>query len=161
MVNYKIRIFCTSKEDLTFEHPKNERPISNIRPCKNTDIKIHPELKPKNIDYVDAITILYRTISQKIPTKLKIRYYFELSTHASLEYECNRKITELEFQEFIDKMRSCGYYSENNNEIQFINVENGKIIYNYDFNLNNPKDFVQRKRNKENKSTYSRQQLSM
>ena len=81
---------------------------------------IHNNLQPDNIDYIDAIIILY------------ITYYSEFFTNKSLEFLCNKEISEYQFKEFIQKMKEIGFSSKKG-IIQFIDHK-GNIMYNYEFN---------------------------
>lgn len=117
-IMYKIRIMCTDLNELAFNGKKiNQKSYNNI----------HNKLQPDNIDYIDTIIILY------------IKYYSELFTNKSLEFLCNKEISEYQFKEFIQKMKEIGFSSNKKGSIQFIDIhDKGNIIYNYDFNSCNP-----------------------
>ena len=140
---YKIRIRCTDPKELAFNGKKITKKSYN---------NIHNRLQPNNIDYIDAIIILYIT-------SYSIRYprrYPEFFTDKSLEFLCNTKITEDQFKVFILKMKEIGFASDQKCSIQFID-NNGKIMYNYDFNLCKPKPIKVNPRNKN--KLYSQQYL--
>ena len=67
---------------------------------------IHNNLQPDNIDYIDAIIILY------------ITYYSEFFTNKSLEFLCNKEISEYQFEELIQKMIEIGFSSNKKGIIQ-------------------------------------------
>ena len=115
-IMYKIRIMCTDPNELAFNGKKIKQKSYN---------NIHNKLQPDNIDYIDAIIILY------------ITYYPEFFTNKSLEFLCNKEISEYQFKEFIQKMKEIGFSSKKKSSIQFIDNE-GNSIYNYDFNSCKP-----------------------
>ena len=52
----------------------------------------------------------------------------------TIEFYCNREITETEFKDFIYKIRRLGFVSKKKHpKIQFITMD-GDIIYNYNYN---------------------------
>jgi len=115
-IMYKIRIMCTHPNELSFDGKKIKKKSYN---------NIHNKLQPDNIDYIDAIIILY------------ITYYPEFFTNKSLEFLCNKEISEYQFKEFIQKMKEIGFSSNKKGSIiQFIHEK--RIIYNYDFNSCKP-----------------------
>ena len=139
---YKIRISCTSDNELAF----NNKPIN-----KKSYKEIHDKLQPNNIDYIDSVIILHKKTKKK--TKI-----FKLKT---LEFLCNKEIGEYQFEELIQKMIKIGFYSKDNRPIQFIYIDNvftTKYKYTYDFNSCKPTEVEPRKKNK-NQSNYSQQYL--
>ena len=137
---YKIRISCTSDNELAF----NNKPIN-----KKSYKEIHDKLQPNNIDYIDSVIILHKKTKKK--TKI-----FKLKT---LEFLCNKEIGEYQFEELIQKMIKIGFYSKDNRPIQFIYIDNVFTTkYTYDFNSCKPTEVEPRKKNK-NQSNYSQQYL--
>ena len=108
---YKIRISCTNENELSFNYNKINRETYN---------EINIKLSPYNINYINAIIILYKTNSNNFTTK-------------TLEFKCIEKINENQFIKFIQKMKDIGFYSEKSCPIQFVDYT-GNIIFNYDFN---------------------------
>jgi hypothetical protein len=137
---YKIRINCTSEEQLSFDDNKITKYIYD---------RIHIVLQPDNIDYINDIIILHKN---NVDFTLK-----------SLEFICKININEEQFIKFIEHMKNIGFYSDSNSNIQFIdNI--GNIIFNYKFNSIEKKSPIQNKLNKsnkhkKNKSNYSQQYL--
>jgi len=141
MNEYKIRIYCTHKTQLSFKG----KPIN-----KKTYKTIHAEFEPDLINYIDKINILY-TDCLKYSTYYRKYVWF---TYKSLEMLCNREICEYEFECIIKRMHSCGFISDSDTdsdsdtEIQFVKLKKTKIqfvklkktkdekdivIYNYNF----------------------------
>jgi hypothetical protein len=119
MSNYKIRINCTSQKDLTI----NNRKISRIS-YNNL------ENKPDNIDYITKIAILYE---DNFHSKSDVNFI-----NKTLEFYCNRVILEEEFKDFINNLKMNGFSSKKKEpKIQLIDNE-GKIIFNYNYNSGEP-----------------------
>jgi hypothetical protein len=112
---YKIRINCTTQKDLTINNKKiNTKTFANFIS------------KPDIDDYISKIAILYE---DNFHMKDDISFI-----HKTLEFYCIREISELEFKEFIGKMKRLGFVSnKKQSKIQFINND-GNIIYNYNYN---------------------------
>ena len=142
-IMYKIRINCTSLDQLAF----NNNPIN-----KKSYKEIHDKLQPNNIDYIDSVIILHKKTNKKTKKNNKI---FTLKT---LEFLCNKEISEYQFEELIQKMIEIGFYSKANRAIQFIDNNVFTTKYNYDFNSCKPTEIEPRKKNK-NQSNYSQQYL--
>jgi len=93
MTYYKIRINCTSQKDLTINNKKiNCISYNNL------------ENKPDNIDYISKISILYE---DNFHSKSDVNYI-----NKTLEFYCNRKISEIEFKEFINNLKNTGFNSK-------------------------------------------------
>jgi hypothetical protein len=119
MSYYKIRLNCTSQKDLTI----NENKISRIS-YNNL------ETKPDNMDYITKIAILYE---DNFHSKNETNYI-----NKTIEFYCDRLITEIEFINFINNLKKIGFVSKRKEpKIQLIDNE-GKIYYNYNYNLVSP-----------------------
>lgn len=119
MSNYKIRINCTSQKDLTVNNKKISRISYN-----------NLETKPDNIDYITKIAILYE---DNFHSKSDVNYI-----NKTLEFYCNRLISEDEFKDFINNLKTNGFCSRKQEpKIQLIDNE-GKIIFNYNYNSVEP-----------------------
>jgi len=111
MNNYKIKILCTSKDELCY----NNKKIS----IKNYNKLKLEELINKNNIY--KLLILYKKNKQNFTTK-------------TLEFLCNEEMTEDNFQTFIKDMIDIGFSSKYNTVIQFIdNNKPNEPIYTYKF----------------------------
>ena len=110
---YKIRINCTTQQDLTINNKKINQ--KNFIISKN-DID----------EYITKIAILYE---DNFHMKDDISFI-----NKTIEFYCNREINENEFKDFIIKLRKLGFVSNKKQpKIQFIN-NYGNIIYNYNYN---------------------------
>lgn len=114
----KIRISCTTQEELQINNKKIN--------LKNYSTYINNKFE--NFDYIIKIFLLqkYKFINNKTSYIKK-----------SLEFICNKDITE-EFQNFIDYLKHLGFATKKeNHKIQYIDNE-GKVLFNYNYNLNKP-----------------------
>jgi len=102
-IMYKIRINCTNPDQLAF----NNNPIN-----KKSYKEIHDKLQPNNIDYIDSVIILHK----------KTKKNNKIFTLKTLEFLCNKEISEYQFEELIQKMIEIGFYSKDNRPIQFIYI---------------------------------------
>lgn len=134
---YKIKIVCTSINDLSFNGYRINRSIY--------DNMIY-HLYPNEEDFINKIIILY---------KYSKRHNVENFVDKSLEIICNTKLTENKFIEYIEKMHDCGFQSYNNAIVEFINMENYETIYKYSFNLMEPVRIKPRNGKYKNNSSYS------
>ena len=132
---YKIKIYCTSRKELTL----NNRLIST---CNSLYLKRY--IQPYYYTYINEICILYKTINSTI-------------TIISLEIFCNRLISNSEFVNFIYDMYWHGFRSHGN-KIEFINAQTNKIIYRYDF-VNIVKLPINDYQPRKNNSDYSRYRI--
>jgi hypothetical protein len=117
MYNYKIKIECTTKDDLCYKKNK----ISN----KNYNRPNFEELI-NNTDYIETALILH----------IKKYYIKKKFTTKSLEFMCKREISEDEFQTFIKNMKEIGFESNKDNTIHLIKINDNKpskqiFIYNF------------------------------
>ena len=144
MSSYKIKIGCTSKDDLSFDNKSITKYNFN---------KIHSLLQPNTIDYLDSIIILHKII---------IRRDNNIFTTKTLEFCVNRELNNLEFLEFIDKLKNCGFKSTEKRKgktvIQLIHIKTNIVSLNCDFNSFIFYEIEKRQRAKNN-STYIVQQL--
>ena len=137
MNNYKIKISCTSKDDLCY----NNKKIS----VKNYN-KLNLEQLINDTDYIEKTLILYKKHNNK------------LITTKSLEFlcKCDNEISDIDFQTFIEKMINIGFSSNNNTTIHLIKINNNKLsepIYIYTFQ-SITKKIIKKTENKPNNSTY-------
>ena len=107
---YKIRITCTSKDELSFNNKRVSK--DNFRQLK--DIKF-PE-------YIYRANIVTRNI---IGIKL---------TTKALEFICNRQVEEDEFKLFITFLKQIGFATKQDNKISYIKVDHNEYIYEYKIN---------------------------
>ena len=115
MTLYKIRINCTTQKDLTINNKKiNQKTFNNF--IAKTDIN----------NYIKKIAILYE---DNFHMKDDISFI-----NKTLEFYCDREITEIEFKEFLSKLKLLGFVSKKKHpKIQLIDND-GNIIYNYNYN---------------------------
>ena len=138
MYNYKIKIACTSEDELCYNNKKISKKNYN---------KINFEDLMNKTDYIETALILYKN--------------FENFTTKSLEFMCKREISELEFKEFIVSMKKIGFESKNKNTIKLIKINKNKLnelilTYNFQLETKEPnKEYIFKK----NKSSYSTQFL--
>jgi hypothetical protein len=114
----KIKIYCTTQEELQ---------INN----KKINLKNYNKLneKPDKFEFVSKIFLLqkYKFINNKTTYIRK-----------SLEFICNRDITEEEFIMFIENLKKIGFTTKKDElKIRYIDNE-GKIVFNYNFTTNKP-----------------------
>lgn len=125
MTLYKIRINCTTQKDLTINNKKiNQKTFNNF--IAKTDIN----------NYIKKIAILYE---DNFHMKDDISFI-----NKTLEFYCDREITEIEFKEFVSKLKLLGFVSKKKHpKIQLIDND-GNIIYNYNYNteLSYPKKSI-------------------
>lgn len=142
-LNFKCRITCTSIEQLNF----NGELIDEN--CINQHTHIISDLQPENIDYIDQIQIVTKTIQTD-------KRYFTTKT---LEIIIKRQLERHEFVELIRRMKLIGFRSTNANTdvnttkrkrnctrkpkpkyIQFIDtsITPMKILYNYNYITDKP-----------------------
>ena len=125
MTLYKIRINCTTQKDLTINNKKiNQKTFNNF--IAQTDIN----------NYIKKIAILYE---DNFHMKDDISFI-----NKTLEFYCDREINEIEFKEFVSKLKLLGFVSKKKHpKIQLIDND-GNIIYNYNYNteLSYPKKSI-------------------
>jgi hypothetical protein len=130
---YKIRIGCTDINDLSFRGKKiNMKGYTSIV----------SELT-KN-DYIEIIQVLYKK-KDDFTTK-------------TIEFFINRELDEIEYILFIAKMKDAGFLSEKNINIQLINTDQNKIIFDYKFTSMCKNKIIMSEKRKNN-SIYKTQQI--
>ena len=112
---YKIKIACTSEDELCYNNKKISKKNYN---------KLNFEELMNNIDYIETALILYKKI------------LYKKFTTKSLEFMCKREISEDEFKTFIESMKKIGFESNNDNTIHLIKINDNKpseqiFIYNF------------------------------
>ena len=92
---YTIRIDVTQFDNLSFNGK-----------CINKKVyqDIFSNLEIDDIDFIESAFILYKGTGKKFTTK-------------RLVFVCDREITELQFIQFIDKMKRVGFQSNNDKNI--------------------------------------------
>ena len=131
---YKITIVSTSLLDLCYENASVEKLITKF-------------------DYIEKAIIVYKTYINE--------YDKSEEKQVSLEFMCRcaNEITETQFKNFIETMRSSGFYSANNRTISLIKINASyEIIYNYKFE-SLTKEKIKERIKKKNKSIYHTQIL--
>ena len=142
MNNYKIKISCTSKDDLCYNNKKMS--IKNYN-------KQNLEKLINNTYYIEKTLILYKKLKNiDITTK-------------SLEFicKCDNEISDNEFQTFIKNMINIGFSSNNKTTIHLIKINDNKpneTIFIYEFESITKKN-IKKTKNKPNNSTYHTQML--
>jgi hypothetical protein len=132
---YKIRIGCTEENDLSFCGEKiNMKGYTSIV----------SELT-KN-DYIEIIQVLYK--------KHKKNNF----TTKTIEFFINRELDEIEYILFIAKMKDAEFRSEKNINIQLINTDQNKIIFDYKFTSMCKNKIIMSEKRKNN-SIYKTQQI--
>jgi hypothetical protein len=114
---YKIKMYCTQADQLVF----NNKPIT-IKSGQSIQNKLLPN------DNISEIFILYKD-KNFFKNKNNKKKAFCIK---SIEFACE-ELTEHEFILFITKMQYVGFYSGMDTKIQFINMTDNKIIYEYSF----------------------------
>ena len=115
---FKIRINCTTKDDLSFCGRKINKKIHN---------QLVQKLTPN--DDIEIIQILYKT-HRKPRKPRKPKYY----TRITLEFFTNNELCDKKFISFIANMKSLGFISESDDCcIQLINTISNDILLNYYF----------------------------
>jgi hypothetical protein len=109
-MSYKIKISCTKKEELCYNNNKISKPNSKKKSEKDYD-KLKYELKQlvNNYNYINSSLILYKK--------------FETFTTKTLEFLCNKEITEDDFKYFIKNMHDIGFFSGYNTKITFVKLD--------------------------------------
>ena len=131
---YKITIVSTSLLDLCYENASVEKLITKF-------------------DYIEKAILVYKTYINE--------YDKSEEKQVSLEFMCRcaNEITETQFKNFIETMRSSGFYSANNRTISLIKINASyEIIYNYKFE-SLTKEKIKERIKKKNKSIYHTQIL--
>lgn len=145
VIQYKCKCKCTSIEQLAFKGRKINNKIAYDA--------IVSDLQPDNIEYIQQIQIVTKEIREM---RRGIVSPFTLKT---IEFLLNRELNELEFVDFIHKLKSIGFSSSiENNPIQFINTSTLPITIMFDYNFStevaNEPD-IHRRRCGRNNSSYN------
>jgi hypothetical protein len=146
VIQYKCKCKCTSIEQLAFKGCKINNKISYDA--------IVSDLQPDNIEFIQQIQI----VTKKIRELRKGREMpFTLKT---IEFLLNRELDELEFVEFIHKLKDVGFSSSiENSPIQFINTSTLPITIMFDYNFSteiaNEPEIHRRRRSGQNNSSYN------
>jgi hypothetical protein len=146
VIQYKCKCNCTSIEQLNFKGRKINNKIAYDA--------IVSDLQPDNIEYIQQIQIVTKKITVR---RMGIEKPFTLKT---IEFLLNRELDELEFLEFIHKLKSVGFNSSiENSPIQFINTSTLPITIMFDYNFStevaNEHEIHRRERSGRNKSSYN------
>ena len=146
VIQYKCKCKCTSIEQLAFKGSKINNKISYDA--------IVSDLQPDNIEYIQKIQIVTKEIREM---RRGIVSPFTLKT---IEFLLNRELNELEFVEFIHKLKDVGFSSSiENSPIQFINTSTSPITIMFDYNFSteiaNEPDIHRRRRSGQNNSSYN------
>ena len=121
---YKITIDCSDINNFSFCGEKITKGSYN---------RIHNQLKPEQFDFLVRINILHKSFKNKRGKCVKITN-FEVLVDKISEEEFVGKF----FINFIDKLKECGFTSENNCCVRALNMDdpnNGKS-YTCKFNKN-------------------------
>ena len=145
VIQYKCKCNCTSIEQLAFKGRKINNKIAYDA--------IVSDLQPDNIAFIQQIQIVTKKITVR---RMGIEIPFTLKT---IEFLLNRELNELEFVEFIHKLKDVGFSSSiENNPIQFINMSTLPITIMFDYNFSteiaNEPDIHRRRRNNSSYNTY-------
>jgi hypothetical protein len=114
-MEYKIKMYCTQKQQLTLHYMPITHKLGNA---------INDAFLPD--DTIHEIFILYKD------KQIRKKDYKKGYCIKSIEIAFNQLLTEQEFILFITKMQCLGFYSGNDTKIQFIDKHN-KILYQYSF----------------------------
>jgi len=122
VIQYKCKCNCTSIEQLNFKGRKiNNKIAYDAIVC---------DLQPDNIEYIQKIQIVTKEIRV---IRRGIEMPFTLKT---IEFLLNRELDELEFLEFIHKLKDVGFSSSiENSHIQLINTSTLPITIMFDYNF--------------------------
>ena len=117
MNNYKIKISCTSVEELCY----NNKKITDKQKFK---LELGQFISKFN--YIKKAFILSK--NKNINTK-----HITIKT---LEFICDNKLCDIDFEIFIKEMKINGFDSDPkcNTKIHFINTTNNETLYSYNFN---------------------------
>ena len=128
---FKIRIYCNDKIERKEIMLLKKKPINK---------KTFNPLILRSVEYIESIILLFKTFGGYWDNNNQ--KFIEPFTVKSLEFHCNREISEDEFKKFINRMKSSGYKSKskiNPHKIEFVAIDNidGQTKYSplitYDF----------------------------
>jgi hypothetical protein len=150
VIQYKCKCNCTSIEQLNYKG----RDICN----KRIHNEIINDLQPDNIEYIQKIQIVTKKITVR---RMGIERPFTLKT---IEFLLDRELDELEFLEFIHKLKSVGFNSSiENSPIQFINTSTLPITIMFDYNFRtevaNEPEIYRSRRSRRNNSSYNTNEI--
>ena len=134
MTDYKIKIACTSLDELCYDNKIINK--KNYNKCKLEELI-------NNYDNINKLLILYKKMNNKnITTK-------------TLEFGCNNEISEINFLNFIQDMKNIGFNSKQDTSIHFIYTQTNESIYKYKFQSIEPiyKFKINKKKNRSNYNT--------
>jgi hypothetical protein len=121
---YKISICCeyNGKPLLTFkDNAIDTKKYPNIR------ADIFNYLKMSRLSFMKGINILHKDFVEET------QYEYRTVSVKKIEFVCNNEITIKQFEWFIRYMKFIGFISSSDtNTIKFL--ENGEILFNYNFN---------------------------
>ena len=113
MSKFKIRIYCTRKEELLY----NNHEIS-VESNKDFD-----KIDFNKIEYIDSCSVLY---------KYKKKFLIKI-----LEFEINKNLNINEIKEFITILKTLNFKSEEDTVVHYIDItDNQKHIYIYKLSYN-------------------------
>jgi len=139
-MSYKIKISCTSFQELCYNGKKIS--IKNYNQSNLEPLII-------NTDYINNALILYKIIKKRCHS----------ITTKTLEFICNKEISDIEFKCFIQNMKDIGFNSKYDTNIQFIKLDNIHVpMLIYRFTTMTPPKKIKIKQLK-NRSTYATQLL--
>ena len=132
-MSYKIKIGCTTKEELSFNNKKIN---------KNQYDKIHSMLLQHSyFGCIDKTIVLHKKLqTKKMTTK-------------SIELFCNTKIDEKEFLDFLRTFKKSNFKSEVNTSVDFIDTKTNEVLLHSKFNTEEIQK-KSKKRNYKNNSSY-------
>jgi hypothetical protein len=126
MSKFKIRIYCTKKEELLY----NNHRIS-VESNKDFD-----KINFNKIEYIDSCSVLY---------KYKKKFLIKI-----LEFEINKNLNINEIKEFITILKTLNFKSENDTVVHYIDITNNQehiYIYKLSYNTLN----INKEKNKKKK----------
>ena len=126
MSKFKIRIYCTKKEELLY----NNHRIS-VESNKDFD-----KINFNKIEYIDSCSVLY---------KYKKKFLIKI-----LEFEINKNLNINEIKEFITILKNLNFKSEKDTVVHYIDITNNQehiYIYKLSYNTLN----INKEKNKKKK----------
>jgi len=118
---YKIRIRCTSMNELSFKGK-----CIGIGKCNSLLRQFMNEL---DVSYVDKIVLIHRRPAYTDRNNKKKRGF----TRKSLEFILTDDIDKETFLYFIAFMKESGFASDTDTEIQLIDMDTNDVCYSYHF----------------------------
>jgi len=140
-MSYKIKINCTSHNELSFK----DRKINNHTFKEFRDIK-YPQ-------YIYRLNFVTRNV-----TNIKRNEDFTIKY---LEFMCDRLVEDKELIEFIKYMKLLGCDSKNNNKVSLIKSDNNTYISEYYFNSLKESKINKKPKNPYNKSIYKQKSIKI